>query len=131
VTARLRAAVIGASGDAGVELVRLLLGHPRVELAGVYAASSAGKQLADVFPHLAGVVELRLERVDVEAIARGADVVFSALPMARGRPPSRRAPRAGCASSTSRPTCGSAIGLLVAVIALVVRLSGLTTGDRT
>ena len=47
------AAVAGASGYAGGEIVRLLLGHPDIELGAVTADSQAGKRLGDVHPHLA------------------------------------------------------------------------------
>ena len=47
------AAVAGASGYAGGEIVRLLLGHPQIELGVVTADSQAGKRLGDVQPHLA------------------------------------------------------------------------------
>ena len=43
-------AVVGASGYAGEELVRLLLAHPNVDLVAVTSRQSSGKGLADVFP---------------------------------------------------------------------------------
>jgi N-acetyl-gamma-glutamyl-phosphate reductase len=73
-------AIVGASGYTGAELFRLLHAHPEVEIAGVHGKSSAGKRLAEVYPQLAGVSELVLEVADPEAIARRAEVVFSALP---------------------------------------------------
>jgi len=51
--ARLRVAILGASGYAGGELTRLLLAHPGVELAHLAANDSAGRTLAEVHPHLA------------------------------------------------------------------------------
>ena len=73
-------AVIGASGYAGGELVRLLARHPGVELAAVAGSSRAGEPLARVFPHLRGRVDLRLEEADSPAVWEGADFVFLALP---------------------------------------------------
>ncbi len=74
----IRAAVVGATGYTGVELIRLLIGHPRVDLAGVYARSAAGQPLSEVLPSLAGQVEL--EVAPFEANAVDAEVVFCALP---------------------------------------------------
>ncbi len=82
----LRVALIGASGYTGAELCRLLLGHPRVRITSAHARSSAGKPLAEIFPQLAGVLDLTVEAVDVDAIAAGADVIFSALPHGEGAP---------------------------------------------
>jgi N-acetyl-gamma-glutamyl-phosphate reductase len=77
-----RVAVAGASGYAGGELLRLLAGHPDLELAAATAASSAGRAVADVHPHLAGVPGLadrRLQPLDDEAVA-ASDLLFLALP---------------------------------------------------
>ncbi len=75
-------AVAGASGYAGGELLRLLLGHPEVELGALSAASSAGRRVTDVHPHLVPLMERRFVDLD-GALADGslaADVVFLALP---------------------------------------------------
>jgi N-acetyl-gamma-glutamyl-phosphate reductase len=82
----MRAAVIGASGYTGAELVRLLLGHPDVSLTGLYARASAGQPIAALLPQLAGVLDRTLEPVDVDAIAAHADVAFSALPHGESAP---------------------------------------------
>ncbi|MFN9791173.1 MAG: N-acetyl-gamma-glutamyl-phosphate reductase, partial [Holosporales bacterium] len=52
----LSVAVLGASGYTGVELVRLLLGHPKVQFAALAAEKQAGKHLAEVFPAVSGVM---------------------------------------------------------------------------
>ena len=72
-------AIVGASGYTGAELLRLLLEHPEVEIAGLYAKTSAGQSTAQVFPHLAGRLDRTIERLDLDAAAR-AGVVFCALP---------------------------------------------------
>ena len=77
---KLPVAIVGASGYTGAELFRLLLAHPEVEIVGVHGKSSAGRRLSAVYPQLAGVSELVLEAADPDAIARRAEVVFSALP---------------------------------------------------
>jgi len=73
------AAVAGASGYAGGEIVRLLLGHPDIQLGAVTAESQAGKRLGDVHPHLAAVGDRILEPTTPDTLL-GHDVVFLALP---------------------------------------------------
>ncbi|HEY7667263.1 MAG TPA: N-acetyl-gamma-glutamyl-phosphate reductase [Actinomycetota bacterium] len=77
-----RVAVLGASGFTGGELVRLLSGHPTVELTYLGARGSAGKTLEAVHPHLAGVPSAGrvLRSLDVDPAADAFDVVFCALP---------------------------------------------------
>jgi N-acetyl-gamma-glutamyl-phosphate reductase len=77
--ARLRAAVVGATGYTGAELVRLLLQHPRVELAAVISRSQVGERLDSVHPALAGFTELRFVEADPVQLARF-DAVFLAVP---------------------------------------------------
>jgi len=77
-----RVAVAGASGYAGGELLRLLAGHPELEIAAVTAGASAGKTVAELHTHLAGsraVGELTLQPHDSAAFA-GCDLIFLALP---------------------------------------------------
>ncbi|NJL83874.1 MAG: N-acetyl-gamma-glutamyl-phosphate reductase [Chloroflexaceae bacterium] len=76
---RLPVGIIGASGYGGVQLVRLLLEHPRVTIAYLGGDSSAGKLFGDLYPHLAHRVSLPVEKIDIEAAARCA-VVFLGLP---------------------------------------------------
>lgn len=74
------AAVVGASGYTGAELLRLIASHPRLRLACVTSEKSAGKPVADVFPHLASLVGLSFEALAPEAVTDQADAVFLALP---------------------------------------------------
>src|SRR5438105_10713951 len=74
-----RAAVFGASGYSGAELLRLLAGHPRAEVAAVTAGGRAGQRLGDVYPHLAPFADMELEPVDADVAGR-ADLAFLALP---------------------------------------------------
>ncbi|MCB5911111.1 N-acetyl-gamma-glutamyl-phosphate reductase [Streptomyces pinistramenti] len=74
-----RAAVAGASGYAGGEVLRLLLGHPEVEIGAVTGHSSAGQRLGAVQPHLLPLAEREIGPTSAEALA-GHDVVFLALP---------------------------------------------------
>ena len=70
-----KAAIVNVTGYAGVELARLLVRHPDVEITEVTGRSRAGERLPDVFPHLA---EIDLEIVP--DVSGAADVVFVALP---------------------------------------------------
>jgi N-acetyl-gamma-glutamyl-phosphate reductase len=73
------AAVAGASGYAGGEVLRLLLGHPDVEIGAVTAGSNAGESLGQLQPHLVPLADRVLEETTAEALA-GHDVVFLGLP---------------------------------------------------
>jgi len=72
-------AVVGASGYAGGETLRLLLSHPDVEIGALTAASSAGTRLGAHHPHLVPLADRVLQPTTVEVLA-GHDVVFLGLP---------------------------------------------------
>jgi len=78
-------AVAGASGYAGGELLRLLLGHPEVEIGALTAGSNAGEPLGALQPHLVPLAERVLEETSAETLA-GHDVVFLALPHGQSGP---------------------------------------------
>lgn len=73
------AAVAGASGYAGGELLRLLSAHPSIEIGPIAALSNAGEPVAAVHPHLPQLAERRFVPADPDVLAT-ADVVFLALP---------------------------------------------------
>ncbi|MBD2771487.1 N-acetyl-gamma-glutamyl-phosphate reductase [Iningainema tapete] len=77
---RVPVGIIGASGYGGVQLVRLLMDHPEVELVYLGGESSAGKQFADIYPFLADTVNQTIEAVEPENIAHRCEVVFIGLP---------------------------------------------------
>ncbi len=77
---QLKTAVIGSSGYAGGELLRILLGHPHVAVTAVTSEKSAGRPIASLFPHLLNVTDLVCEAFDPSAIAKKADFAFLALP---------------------------------------------------
>lgn len=83
---RVRVAVVGATGYTGSELIRLLLGHPRVEIAALVGHGRAGQPVAAVLPPLAGLVPAEIEPFDPAAIAKRADVAFCALPHGSSAP---------------------------------------------
>jgi N-acetyl-gamma-glutamyl-phosphate reductase len=74
-----RAAVLGASGYTGADMIRLAALHPAIELTALIAKGHAGQSLAQVFPHLASLDAPKLitpEQVDWDEV----DVVFGGLP---------------------------------------------------
>lgn len=77
---RLRVGIIGASGYGGVQLVRLLMEHPKVELVYLGGESSAGKAFSDLYPHLGHCVDLTIEAIELDTIAQRCQVVFLSLP---------------------------------------------------
>src|SRR5690606_17634346 len=72
-------AVSGASGYAGGEILRLLAGHPDIEIRTVTAHSNAGQPLIEHQPHLRSLAHLTLQDTTPEILA-GHDIVFLALP---------------------------------------------------
>ncbi|MEH2301668.1 MAG: N-acetyl-gamma-glutamyl-phosphate reductase [Nostoc sp.] len=77
---RVPVGIVGASGYGGVQLVRLLMDHPEVELVYLGGESSIGKCFGDIYPHLAHAANLPIEAVEPEIIAHRCEVVFLSLP---------------------------------------------------
>ncbi len=78
---KIKVAVIGASGYAGLELVRLLARHPGCELVGLASLEYPGRPFSQVFPALAGIVDLPFSPDQTpEKVAAAAEVVFTAVP---------------------------------------------------
>ncbi|MGK2941180.1 MAG: N-acetyl-gamma-glutamyl-phosphate reductase [Immundisolibacter sp.] len=74
-----KVAIVGGTGYTGVELLRILVQHPQVELAVITSRGEAGKPVSGLFPSLAGRLDLAFCDVDVAALA-ACDVVFFATP---------------------------------------------------
>ena len=75
--------VLGASGYTGSDLVRLLLRHPRVEIALLTADRSAGKEMREVYPQFSPYPLPKLVSIDsLDWAAAGLDLAFCALPHA-------------------------------------------------
>ena len=82
--AQIRTGVFGASGNAGAELLRLVAGHPNLEIGLATGDSQAGIRAADLYPSLAAAYPaLRFAPAD-PAAADGLDLVFLALPHGAG-----------------------------------------------
>ena len=75
----IKAAVLGATGYAGIELVRILTNHPDVEIAVLGSKSFAGQPISEVYPNLRGILDKECEETDIDKVAE-CDVAFTALP---------------------------------------------------
>ena len=73
--------IVGGTGYTGVELIRLLVGHPQVRLEAITSRSEAGRAVADLFPSLRGTVDLAFTEPSLDAY-RDCDLVFFATPNA-------------------------------------------------
>jgi N-acetyl-gamma-glutamyl-phosphate reductase len=80
-----RVAVVGASGYAGGELLRILAGHPEFEIGALTAGSNAGAELGTLQPQLRSLAGRVLAETTPETLA-GHDVVFLALPHGQSGP---------------------------------------------
>jgi N-acetyl-gamma-glutamyl-phosphate reductase len=83
VSRKIPVAIVGASGYAGEDLVRLLLGHEGADLVAVTSRQYAGQTLAQIFPkfsHYPKAKSLRFTEPNAELLAKDAEVVFLALP---------------------------------------------------
>lgn len=75
----IKVAVLGATGYAGIELVRLLSAHPGVQMEVLGSQSFEGKKISDVYQNFRHVLEKECEVLDLDRV-RGCDVAFTALP---------------------------------------------------
>lgn len=73
-------AVIGGTGYAGAELLRLAHGHPRLRVTRIVGQSRAGEPVAKVLPSLTGIFEGDVAAFDAADVASAAEVAFTALP---------------------------------------------------
>ncbi len=72
-------AIIGASGYTGLELVKMLVQHPKFELMYV-GTSEGGTSLAELHPSLKGIIDADVEKADPKAVAVSCELAFLALP---------------------------------------------------
>ncbi|GAB6137567.1 N-acetyl-gamma-glutamyl-phosphate reductase [Halanaerobaculum tunisiense] len=76
----MQVSVVGATGYTGVELVRLLSKHPKVDLEVLTSHSFPGVEIADIYPHLTDKVDITCQELDSKQLAENSDCVFTALP---------------------------------------------------
>lgn len=76
-----KVSIIGATGYAGAELIRILHNHPEAEIVHLTSESHAGEPISDIYPHLKGIYDQKLISMkDMDIIARDSDFVFIGLP---------------------------------------------------
>ncbi len=75
-----RVGIIGASGYAAADLMRLLLGHPQARIVALADLPEKCGPLANLFPQFSGRINLEVVPADVKALGEQCDVVFLALP---------------------------------------------------
>ena len=71
--------IIGASGYSGAELLRILLRHPLVEITKVFAHSSVGKRVDELYPHFRSLCNLVFEEYEIDKVKKD-DIIFITLP---------------------------------------------------
>ncbi|MDA0901937.1 MAG: N-acetyl-gamma-glutamyl-phosphate reductase [Proteobacteria bacterium] len=76
---KIKATIIGASGYTGIELIRLLLNHPKVEIVSLIANSNAGQSISDIYSHLDNFALPKLTKLDETDFSK-IDVAFCCLP---------------------------------------------------
>jgi N-acetyl-gamma-glutamyl-phosphate reductase len=75
----IKVGIVGATGYTGIELIRLLLSHPEVEIVAITSRSEAGRALSELVPSFLDVPQLEFVEPS-QAALRGADLVFFATP---------------------------------------------------
>ncbi|MBN2109248.1 MAG: N-acetyl-gamma-glutamyl-phosphate reductase [Deltaproteobacteria bacterium] len=76
----MRAAIIGATGYTGLELIRILSRHPEVEITALTSERYVGQRYDQVYPAVGAIASRVLEPLNADAIAPRADVIFTAVP---------------------------------------------------
>jgi N-acetyl-gamma-glutamyl-phosphate reductase len=83
---RIKVAILGASGYSGIEAVRILAGHPFVELVALTSEHYAGREVAEVYRHLAGIDLPPFEELRPGTLRNRVEMVISCLPERVGAP---------------------------------------------
>lgn len=76
----IRVGIIGANGYSGAELIRLLAAHPNASIQLLISNSTSGLNIKEVYPHLTGILEKTLEKLELEEVKKQVDLLFFATP---------------------------------------------------
>ncbi len=90
---KIKVGIVGATGYAGAELVRLLLTHPYAEITAVSSVTYEGKKLSEVYPNFKEIAEYTLENSDT--VIKKCDVIFASLPHGLSEPLAEKCIEAG------------------------------------
>lgn len=74
----IKVGIIGATGYAGAELVRLIINHPQAELTAISSVSFEGKKLSEVYPSYRTLCDMECQKA--EDVVEKSDIIFAALP---------------------------------------------------
>ena len=74
----MRISIVGITGYSGMELLRILLQHPQAEVVSLHASQDMEAPVSELYPHLKGICDLKIEAFDSQEIMRRADIVFFA-----------------------------------------------------
>jgi len=72
--------IIGATGYVGIEIVRLLQGHPGVKISSVISQNFVGQKISEVYPNLKNIFDMECTNLDIDKISEEADIFITALP---------------------------------------------------
>jgi N-acetyl-gamma-glutamyl-phosphate reductase len=75
-----RVGIIGATGYTGMELLRLLLHHPQVEVTALTSQKYAGLPIDEVFPSVTKYLPLNCEELNLDQVSKKTDFIFTAVP---------------------------------------------------
>ena len=96
---KIKAGIVGATGYAGAELVRLLTAHPEAEISAISSVSFEGDKLSDVYPSYTFLNDMVCENQD--AVVEKSDVIFAALPHGLSQSALMRTRRSSTSALTS------------------------------
>lgn len=77
---KINVSIIGATGYTGLELLKILLNHPHVEIKYLISSSHDKQKISEVYPHLQHICEKELSNPNIEQVAKESDVIFLAMP---------------------------------------------------
>jgi len=72
--------IVGATGYVGIEILRILQGHPGVEVTAVIGQSFVGQKISNVYPNLRGIFDMECSALDIDSLPELGDIYINCLP---------------------------------------------------